>query len=178
MGGADGDDLITAFFKGGTIFGGGTGVGVDDEDSGAASAYGMGFDRSDAGLLHGGMEMNGDVMALVRANNGANDLSTLSWRGRIGDAGVRENDFESLADPVARAAGGKEEAVAGDVDGATDFLKRFDSADTTPNEDRRGEFGTATAAAFAGFAGGVGRTRFGRGSHVGRRRSLSTAGHK
>ena len=101
-------------------------------------------------------------MALVGTSNGANDLGALSGSGGIGYAGIREDHFESLADPVARAAGGEEQAVTGNVDGATDFLKGFDSAHAASNEHGRGEFGSATAAAFAGLAGGVGRTGFGR----------------
>ena len=44
MGGADGDDLVALLFKSGAIFGGGTGIGIDDEDRRTSAADGMGFD--------------------------------------------------------------------------------------------------------------------------------------
>src|ERR1700683_2855854 len=106
----------------------------------------MRFDGRNAGLLHGVMEMDGDVEALVGAHDGANDLCALSGSGGVGkpgvggggverlgahdgandlcalsgsggvgNAGVGEDDFESLADPVARTAGGEHKAVTGDV---------------------------------------------------------------
>ena len=136
----------------------------------------MRFDGRNAGLLHGVMEMDGDVEALVGAHDGANDLCALSGSGGVGNAGVGEDDFESLADPVARTAGGEHKAVTGDVDGAADFLKGFDSAYATADENRGGEFGAAATAALAGLAGGVSGSQRKLGSEVDGRAGMHFGG--
>ncbi len=160
MGGADGDDLVALLFKSSSILCGGGGIGIDNEDSGTRAADGMRFDGRDTRLLHGSVEMDGDVVALIGTRNGANDLGALSGSGGVGYAGIGEDHFESLADPVARAPGGEEQAVTGNVHRTADFLKGFDSADAASDEDRRSKFGSATTTAFARLASGVGGTHW------------------
>lgn len=86
MGSADGDDLIADFLESGAIFGSGSGIGIDDENRRTSAADGMCFDGRLAGLLHGSVEMDGNVVTLIGTRNGAHDLSTLRGSCGIGDA--------------------------------------------------------------------------------------------